>query len=176
MTTLLHTSTKVLTELTRYLYAAQVVSTWKLWGERVSDCGRFEVLWLEVATIFYYKTIEVFLQVRTTRDLWYPEFGPKPGWDSTQKNKPAQKYNIFSLQTTGRGVKLRNAPLFLFCFVLCQIEFHPVLTSYNCTTTIITLEPCSLHAEFQHFIPRFNKNFPSLYFTLGDLTQRGGGG
>jgi len=41
----------------------------------------------------------------------------------------------------------------------------------TCTTTIITLEPCALNAEFQHFIPRFNQTFP--YF--GDLTQRGGG-
>jgi len=129
MTTLLHTSTKVLTELTRYLYAAQLVSTWKLWGERVSDCGRFEVLWLEVATIFYYKTIEVFLQVRTTRDLWYPEFGPKPGWDSTPKKQTCTKVQYFSLQTTGRWVKLRNAPLFLFFLLGAKLEFHPVLTS-----------------------------------------------
>jgi hypothetical protein len=25
------------------------------------------------------------------------------------------------------------------------------------TAIIITLEPCTLNAEFQHFIPRFNK-------------------
>jgi hypothetical protein len=37
------------------------------------------------------------------------------------------------------------------------------------TTTIITLEPCALNGEFQHFIPRFNKNF--LYFA--DTTERG---
>jgi len=128
MTTLLHTSTKVLTELTRYLYAAQVVSTWKLWGERVSDCGRFEVLWLEVATIFYYKTIEVFLQVRTTRDLWYPEFGPKPGWDSTQKNKPAQKYNILAFKQRAEGSNSEMHHFFcfvLFCAKLSFIQFWP---------------------------------------------------
>jgi len=28
---------------------------------------------------------------------------------------------------------------------------------FTCTTTIITLEPCALNAEFQHFIPRFNQ-------------------
>jgi hypothetical protein len=32
-----------------------------------------------------------------------------------------------------------------------------VFTAPICTTTIITLEPCALNAEFQHFIPRFNK-------------------
>jgi hypothetical protein len=32
-----------------------------------------------------------------------------------------------------------------------------IFTAPSCTTTIITLEPCALNAEFQHFIPRFNK-------------------
>ncbi len=32
--------------------------------------------------------------------------------------------------------------------------FTPLTT---CTTTIITLEPCALNAEFQYFIPRFIK-------------------
>jgi hypothetical protein len=31
-----------------------------------------------------------------------------------------------------------------------------IFTAPTCTT-IITLEPCALNAEFQHFIPRFNK-------------------
>ncbi len=34
------------------------------------------------------------------------------------------------------------------------------------TTTIITLEPCALNAEFHHFILRFNKNFITLQITL----------
>jgi hypothetical protein len=29
----------------------------------------------------------------------------------------------------------------------------------TCATTIISLEPYALNAEFQDFIPRFNKNF-----------------
>jgi hypothetical protein len=28
------------------------------------------------------------------------------------------------------------------------------------------LEPCALNAEFQHFIPRFNKNFLTLQTSL----------
>jgi hypothetical protein len=32
-----------------------------------------------------------------------------------------------------------------------------IFTAPTCTTTIITLEPCVLNAEFHHFIPRFNK-------------------
>jgi hypothetical protein len=31
---------------------------------------------------------------------------------------------------------------------------------------MITLEPCALNAEFQHFIPRFNKNFLTLQIPL----------
>jgi hypothetical protein len=36
----------------------------------------------------------------------------------------------------------------------CCIYFH---CSSVYTAIIITLEPCTLNAEFQHFIPRFNK-------------------
>jgi hypothetical protein len=32
-----------------------------------------------------------------------------------------------------------------------------IFAAPTCTTTIITLEPCALNAEFQHFTPRFNK-------------------
>jgi hypothetical protein len=32
-----------------------------------------------------------------------------------------------------------------------------ISTAPTYTTTIITLEPCGLNAEFHHFIPRFNK-------------------
>jgi len=36
---------------------------------------------------------------------------------------------------------------------------HPLvgITAPNCTTTIISLEPCALNAELQHLILRFNK-------------------
>jgi hypothetical protein len=37
-----------------------------------------------------------------------------------------------------------------------------IFTAPTCTTAIITLEPCALNAEFQHFILRFNK----ISFTL----------
>ncbi len=33
------------------------------------------------------------------------------------------------------------------------------ITAPTCKATIISLEPCALNADFQHFIPRFNKNF-----------------
>jgi hypothetical protein len=68
-----------------------------------------------------------------------------------------------------RGVKLRNAPFFLW-----WIEFHPILspisffmnafsvvtyvfTTPTYTTTIKTPKPYALNVEFQHFIPKFNK-------------------
>ncbi len=47
-----------------------------------------------------------------------------------------------------------------------------IFTAPTCTTTIITLEPCALNAEFQHFIPRFNKNF----LPLGTSLKEGIGG
>jgi hypothetical protein len=35
-----------------------------------------------------------------------------------------------------------------------------------CKTTIITLDPCALNPEIQHFIVRFNKNFITLHTPL----------
>jgi hypothetical protein len=58
-------------------------------------------------------------------------------------------------------------PVFLF-FLTTSTAVTYIFTAPTCTTTIITLEPWALNAEFQHFIPRFNKT--SL---LADLTQRG---
>jgi hypothetical protein len=67
-------------------------------------------------------------------------------------------------------------PVFPFAWkpsILVIIEFHPVFPfawappvllhifslAPTCTaTTIITLKPCALNAEFQHFIRRFNQN------------------
>jgi hypothetical protein len=50
-----------------------------------------------------------------------------------------------------------------------------IFTAPTCTTTIVTLEPCALNAEFQHFILRFNKKF-LLSFTTerGDSGEREG--
>jgi hypothetical protein len=43
----------------------------------------------------------------------------------------------------------------------------------TCTTTITTLEPCALNAEFHDFIPKFNKNFLTLRIPLKEgLKQR----
>jgi hypothetical protein len=47
-----------------------------------------------------------------------------------------------------------------------SIDATYIFTAPSCTTTIITLEPCALNAEFQHFILRFNKNFLSLLIPL----------
>ncbi len=52
------------------------------------------------------------------------------------------------------------------------VTWHLVFIAASaCTTTIKSLEPCSLNAKFQHFIPRFNKI--SLLCNFADFTQRG---
>jgi hypothetical protein len=65
---------------------------------------------------------------------------------------------------------------------LCQTEFHPIFTRLSfflsastgatyifttptCTATIVTSN-CALAAEFQHFIPRFNKTSLTLQTSL----------
>jgi hypothetical protein len=52
---------------------------------------------------------------------------------------------------------------------LCLFNVFHIFTAPTCTTTIITLEPCALNAEFQHFIPDLIKN---SYFS--DTTEREG--
>jgi hypothetical protein len=47
-----------------------------------------------------------------------------------------------------------------------------IFTAPNCTTTIISLEPCALNAEYQHFIVRFIK----ISFTLQIPLKEGIGG
>ncbi len=57
--------------------------------------------------------------------------------------------------------------MFTFSLSACTAATY-IFTAPTCTTTIISLEPCALNAEFQHFIPRVD-NFP--YFV--DTTERG---
>ncbi len=57
------------------------------------------------------------------------------------------------------------------CLHCCYIYF----TALNCTTTIISLEPCALNAEFEHFILSCSNSswdlMKCLYFS--DTTERG---
>jgi hypothetical protein len=47
-----------------------------------------------------------------------------------------------------------------------------IFTAPNCTTTIISLEPCALNAEYQHFILRFIK----MSLLCGYFVKEGIGG
>jgi hypothetical protein len=51
----------------------------------------------------------------------------------------------------------------LFLSVYTAVTY--IFTTPTCTTTVITLEPCALNAEFQHFILKFN-NFITLQIPL----------
>jgi hypothetical protein len=79
----------------------------------------------------------VFCKVRKTGHQ-YPEFGPKPGWDSKKNLQRKQSTLAFS-----RGVS--NSQMHHF---FCQTEFHHFIPK---------LKPCALNAEFQHFTPRLSK-------------------
>jgi len=59
-------------------------------------------------------------------------------------------------KTIDFGDKLSFMLSFLFPERLryCYMHFH---CSYIFTSIIISLQPCALNAEFQHFILRFNK-------------------
>jgi len=90
-----------------------------------------------------------------------PEFGHTLG--EIRKKKPAKKY--ISIQS---GMKLRNPSILVVNWVSSCLSFllsastestaaTYIFTAPICTTTIISLEPCALNAEYQHFILRFVK-------------------
>jgi hypothetical protein len=90
-----------------------------------------------------------------------PEFG------QTQceiLKKPSKKY--ISIQPRGGGKRGGPQKSSHFCvnwvssclsfFLSASTSPTDIFTAPTCTTTTITLEPCALNAEFQHFILRFN--------------------
>jgi len=65
----------------------------------------------------------------------------------------------------GEGVKFRRPSIFVVNRISSRLSIllsaSTAATNYRtaptCTATTITPRPCSLNAEFQHFIHRFNK-------------------
>jgi len=100
--------------------------------------------------------IRVIGRVRKTQAK-NPEFGHTQG---EILKKPAKKY--LSIQ---RGMKLRKPSILvvnwvsscLFFFLRASTGATYIFTASNCPTTIISLEPRALNAEFQHSMLRFNK-------------------
>jgi hypothetical protein len=76
-------------------------------------------------------------------------------------------------------VKLRNAPFFVLnwvssCFDLFPERLHCYHIYFHCSYLFNYynyLEPCALNAEFQHYIPRFNK----ISLLWGPYWKRGQG-
>ncbi len=100
--------------------------------------------------------------IRAIRKVWQTqhqnlEFGHTQG---ESEKKLAKKY--ISIQ---QGMKLRKPSILVVNCVSSCISFFlsnstadtNIFTAPNCTTTIISLELCTLNAEFQHFILRLNK-------------------
>jgi len=50
------------------------------------------------------------------------------------------------------------SPCLSFFFSASTVAAY-IFTAPTCKAAIISLEPCALNADFQHFIPRFNKTF-----------------
>jgi hypothetical protein len=80
----------------------------------------------------------------------------------TKKNLPQKKKNI-SIQGGGDLSfcgELSFTLSFLFFISAFTVAAAYILTAPTCKPTIISLEPCALNAgDFQHFIPKSNKNF-----------------
>jgi len=55
---------------------------------------------------------------------------------------------------------LSSPPLFFFLGASTAATY--IFTALTCTAPKINFESCALNVEFQHFIPRFNKNFLTL--------------
>jgi hypothetical protein len=100
-----------------------------------------------------------------------PEFGYTQG---EIKKKTAKKYIRIWL-----GMKLRKQSILVVNWVSSCLSFFLsasaaatyIFTALNSTTTIISLEPCALNAEYQHFILRFIK----MSLLCGYHSKRGWG-
>jgi hypothetical protein len=79
----------------------------------------------------------------------------------TQQNKIIGTQSSFS---TNFGGQLSFILSFLFLSASTAATY--IFTTPTCTTTTLTLNPCALNADFQHFILRFNKNFITLWIPL----------
>jgi hypothetical protein len=103
-----------------------------------------------------YNSGRVIRKVRKTQHE-NPEFGHTQG--EIQKNRAKKYISIW------RGMKLRKPSILVVNWVLSFLSFFLSATAAatysfiapNCTTTIISLEPCALNAEYDHFILRFIK-------------------
>jgi len=97
-----------------------------------------------------------------------PEFGHTQG---EIKKKTLQKSTLaLRGDATQKTINFGSKPSFILSFLFlerphcCYIYFP----ARNCLTIVISLEPCALNAEFQHFILRFIK-----MFFLADTIERG---
>jgi hypothetical protein len=64
---------------------------------------------------------------------------------------------------------------FFMCACVPSLLLHIFSLFLSCPTTIITLEPCTLDAEFQHFILKFNKILLLYIAERGDERRVKGG-
>ncbi len=69
-----------------------------------------------------------------------------------------KKVKSISIQGWGASVLVVNwvSPCHSFFFSASTVPAY-IFTVPTCKATLISLEPCALNADFQHFIPRFNK-------------------
>jgi hypothetical protein len=114
---------------------------------------RIDAVHFEGSNVLYNKVVR---KVRKTEHQNH-EFGHTQG--EIFKN-PAKKYICIQ-----RGMKLRKPSILvvnwvsscLFFFLGASTAATYIFTAPNCTTTIISLEPCALNAEYQHFTLTFIK-------------------
>jgi hypothetical protein len=120
-----------------------------------------DTTWCFCFEIKYYWCIKVICKVRKTQHQNL-EFGYTQG----EIKKNLQK-------NANQGVvKLRKPSILMVLSFILSFLFPGRLHYTTCTITVITLTPCALNVEFQHFILRFNKNFITLQIPL----QEGIGG
>jgi zona occludens toxin (predicted ATPase) len=74
-----------------------------------------------------------------------------------KKNDQRKKKGGKAQKTITLGRKLSFILSFFFLSACWYIYFHCSYLYITTTTTIISLEPCALDAEFHHFILRYNE-------------------
>ncbi len=87
---------------------------------------------------------------------------------SLKKREPPNLLAWFKKASSKTKVKYIKVILLSFFFRASTppLLLHIFSLLLNCTTTIISLEPCALNAEYRHFILRFIKNVFTLQMPL----------
>jgi hypothetical protein len=105
-----------------------------------------------ITIILYLEYLEFFMKLgkHSIRTLSLVQ-----NWVRFPKKKPANKYiSIQGKENSEKHQFFVSSPALSFFLSASIAAATYIFAAPTCTTTIISLDPCALNAEFQHFTPK----------------------